>query len=192
MKKFCINLKERTDRRKSAINEFSRVGLNVSFFDAVKTSNGRDGCRMSHLSLMNKLVPYGKFAIFEDDVKFLPGAMKTLSAAMRQLPDNWDALYMGATLNHPLQRYSDNLFFLTGGWTTHAIIWNNKNGVVDEILNCASSIYKIDVFLTKLQKYRNIFVTYPMVATQMAGYSDIINKYTDYSVIDQRWEMYTK
>lgn len=190
MKKYCITLAERYDRTVQAKNEFSNCGLNVEMVTGIKLSPGWIGCRESYLSCLN----LGKnvFAIFEDDVMFMRCWRQTIRKAMLQLPKDWDALYLGATLNEPLERYSDNLFRLRKGWTTHAIIWNNQNGIVDYILNHADSIRKIDVFLACVQDMFNVYLTYPMVATQRPGHSDIINSYTDYSQIQERYERYTK
>lgn len=189
MKKYCINLPERYDRYCQADQEFFTAGLNVKFVNAIKSTPGYVGCAMSYLQCLNN--GNKTFAIFEDDVLFTNGWKWFLLKAMLQLPKNWDALYLGATLNEPLCRYSDNLFRLRKGWTTHAIIWNNQNGVVDYILNNADRVRKIDVFLTEVQDLFNVFITYPMCATQRPGHSDIVNKFTDYNQIQKRYEKYT-
>ena len=59
---------------------------------------------------------------------------------------NWDMLYLGATLNEKLERFSPHLFRLKKAWTTHAMIFNNQNGVIDYILNNNGGGRKIDVF----------------------------------------------
>jgi GR25 family glycosyltransferase involved in LPS biosynthesis len=200
MKKYLINLDKRTDKLETVTQELNRVGIkNWVRFPAVDTTDGKStvarhkGCVMSHLSVLNMAPKKGTFAIFEDDVMFLDGWKHTLLNSMRQLPDNWDALWLGSTLTQDLTRYSDNLFILKGGWTSHAILWNNRNGVVDYILNRAEDAQKIDVFYAdRIQREFNCYITYPMMVGQNPGYSDIIRRETDYSVIQDWYNKHIK
>lgn len=194
MRTYCINLPDRKDRRQEVLPEFKKFGIDPIFFEAVRTLNGRDGCRMSHLKLFEYLVSLNNFPVMvcEDDVVFQNYPLQVLNSAFESLPWDWDALWLGATLTEHLSRYNDNLFRLRGGWTTHCIIYNNPN-VLKYVLSHAEQIYKIDVFMADyVQKYFNCFITYPMIATQRAGHSDIINKFTDYSIIQERYDKYTQ
>ena len=51
---FYINLKHRTDRKKSVENELNTLGWKYERFEAIKLVNGRVGCSMSHLKLLEK------------------------------------------------------------------------------------------------------------------------------------------
>ena len=89
-------------------------------------------------------------------------------------------LYLGAHLLAPLERYSENLFRLKNGYTTHAIIYNNPD-MVRYILSQAENIRKIDVFYqTDIQENYKVFITWPMTATQSDSYSDITRRYNEY------------
>jgi GR25 family glycosyltransferase involved in LPS biosynthesis len=193
MKKYVINLNRRPDKLETVTKELNRVGiLNWERFNAIETPEPRDGCRASHLSVLNLAPKRGVFAVFEDDVKFIQ-PLSVLKRAMSQLPKNWDMLWLGSTLTQDLDRYSENLYRLKKGWTTHAYLVNNQNGVVDYILNNSGDAFKIDVFYADvIQEQYNCFVTYPMVASQRPGYSDIVKKHTEYKQIKERYELYTK
>lgn len=185
MKAYCMNLDERQGRW----DEFQtqKLPFAVERFAAIKMSPGWAGCRASYLELMKKVD--GLTVIFEDDCLFLQD-WSVVENAMKQLPETWDCLYLGATLNKPIERYSDNLFFLKAGWTTHAIIYHDRR-IPDYVLKNADKVRKIDVFLANVvQEKFNCFITYPLVATQRPGYSDIINGVTDYAIIKQRYAKY--
>ena len=188
MKAYCINLPERTDRWKLTVQEFTKTDFELVRFEGVKGSPGWAGCRDSHLKLLSEIRDQ-VFMICEDDIVFHTEIKNLLPVVMGQLKD-WDMLYLGATLNSPLKMYSENLYRLENAWTTHAIIYNNHR-VVNYILQNKENIRKIDVFfLHEIQDKFNCFVTYPMLATQRPGHSDVINKYTDYAAIEINYKKY--
>jgi hypothetical protein len=99
----------------------------------------------------------------------------TVEKAMSQLPESWDALWLGATLRKPIYKYSPNLHVLKGAYTTHAIIYNSQR-IVDFIVNQhrTPSGQNLDIFLKKVVQERfNCFITRPMCATQLSDWSDI-------------------
>jgi GR25 family glycosyltransferase involved in LPS biosynthesis len=191
MKVYCINLAERFLKWTDTQQEFKDKEFELIRVDAMKTRKGWVGCRESHFKAMEQ-APGEVFMICEDDILFLPDAMENLNKAFNQLPDNWDLLYLGATLNEPLKRYSDNLFELKKAWALHGVIYNGRM-VADFVLSNRDNIRKIDVFFADIvQEGFKCYLTYPMVATQRPGYSDIINSDTNYDMITERYKMYTK
>ena len=185
MKTYCINLKERPERWVEF--QTQKLPFEVERFEAIKASPGWLGCTKSYLEVMKKVE--GLTLVLEDDCLFLEN-WDLVNKILLQLPVTWDCLYFGATLNEPLERFSDNLFILKKGWTTHAILYRDRR-IPDFILDNASRVRKIDVFLAdEVQSRFNCFITYPLVATQRPGYSDIINNHTDYEVIKERYDKY--
>ncbi len=149
------------------------------------------GCTESHLKLLSEIKDE-VFMICEDDIVLNERVDDWLTVIFDQLPDNFDMLYLGATLNAPLRKYSANLYRLKNAWTTHAIIYNNYR-VGEYVLNHREEIRKIDVFfLEEIQEKFNCFITFPMLATQRPGHSDIINKFTDYAAIETNYKKYVK
>ena len=190
LKVFCVNLDERKDRWEETQEEVKNFGIEVERFPAIKHKRGHTGCIMSHMKLWRKAKDLGIWMVIEDDIMFLENARENLEKAISQLPEDWSALYLTATLNQPLERVSDNLLRLKRGWTTCGIIWNNQNGIVDYIIENHNA-NKVDVFLSDVvqEKYR-CFLAFPMPATQRPGHSDIVNRHTDYKAILNRYERY--
>ena len=199
MKSICINLDSRKDKWEAVQPEFAKLGVTPERFSAIRGTSGirkkdgRDGCRQSHLACMEKLRPEGIFMILEDDILCcVDNAKEALEIAMEQLPEDWDALWLGANLQIPIERYSENLFSLKGAFTTHAIIWNNQNHVVDEILNYYNHENPFDVYLRdEIQENFKVFITYPMILTQKQWDSDICNR-TDAGTILRNFTKYCK
>lgn len=186
-KALCINLKERGDRWSQFVTQI--LPFPVERHEAIKDSIGWVGCRASYLEALKKV--YGLSFIMEDDCMFLYD-WSFIEDLMGQLPADWDCLYLGATLNEPLVRFSANLYKLTKAWTTHAILYNGRK-VPDFILSHERDIRKIDVFLANhVQPSYKCFITYPMTATQRPSFSDVIRRQQDYAVIKERYEMYVK
>ena len=186
----CINLAHRQDKWEAVQKEFVMLGVEPIKFDAIlgegdnKRQRGRNGCTRSHLACMEKMVSEGVFMILEDDILgCVDIPFEVLKSALEELPvDGWDALYLGANIQKPLDKYSRHLYHLEGGLTTHAIIWNNQNGVVDDILANPNKELAFDDWMVEIQEKRNIFIAYPMILTQRQWDSDIAHR-TDASVL---------
>lgn len=181
MIKYCISLPERPEKWEVAQQEFKKLDGNVMKWNATKKVIGFDGCRESHLGLLEHLRYDFKdelYMVFEDDCLFcVDNPQHEISKAMLELPKDWDMLYLGATLNEPLVKYSEHLYRLKRGYTTHAMIFNNQNGVIDFILENNGGGRKIDVFYADVvQEQFNCYITAPMIATQRNGFSDILNR----------------
>lgn len=190
---YCINLDNRRDKWEKVQKEASSLGVDLIRFSALKAGkiSGHAGCLASHMALLRRVRDEGVFMIIEDDMKVLAeNPIELINRAYSQLPKDWDMLYLGATLTKQLDRYSENLFRLEHAWATHAVIYNNQNGVVDYILENHNE-QKFSVFLGRVVQYKfNCYITYPMVATQAAGRSDILRHYVDYKVIEKRYNLY--
>jgi len=192
MKTYCINLADRPDRWSKVQKEIGRLRQDVERFDAVKCEVGHDGCKASHIKLLSE-VREELFMVIEDDFKIsCKHPFTILNMAFRQLPDNWDMLYLGATLTKKIERFSPNLFILKQAVATQGIIYNNQNGVVDYIVKNHNR-NRFSTFLAEdVQEKFNCFVTYPMVATQAPGFSDLLNKYTSGKEIKKAFKRYAR
>jgi len=175
MKSFVINLNHRKDRMEAFSH--NKFPFDVERVSAIERDNGAEGCILSHFQILESQKEY-PFVIFEDDCQLIE-PWSLVEKAMSQLPEDWDALWLGATLDAPLKRYSENLFRLNKGYCTHAIIYNSQR-MVDYILNNFASTKGrkiIDVFYYEtIQELFNCFITYPMVALQAEGWSDIMKR----------------
>jgi len=191
MKAYCINLDSRPDKWEWISEESKKLDLELVRFSGFKRNKGHEGCRLSHLTLLAELKDQGEFMIIEDDMEIcVDNPIELMNEAYSQLPEDWDMFYLGATLNQKLEQYSKNLYRLKAAWATQAIIYNNQNGVVDYIIENHNQP-KFSVFLSNdVQNNFNCYITYPMIATQHAGMSDILRHYVDYKVITDRYKKY--
>ncbi|KKM64874.1 hypothetical protein LCGC14_1496970 [marine sediment metagenome] len=186
MKTYCINLDSRPRKWKRVQKEAAKVDIKLERFSGIKTDYGHIGCTNSHKAILDKAKGNGIFMIIEDDFKICVESPKAMLAlAMSQLPDDWDMLYLGATLSKSLDIFSSNLYRLQGGLAAHAIIYNNQNGVIDYILKSQTGPILDKFYRDVVQKKFNCFITFPMMATQRAGRSDILNKRTSYKNIER-------
>lgn len=195
MKAFVMNLEDRPDR----MEEFKKNNFpfEVERFNAIKTDPGWKGCTKSQLVILSRQKDF-PFIIFEDDCVLLK-SWDVVENAMKQLPEDWDMLYLGATLERPIERYSENLFRLKNAYCAHAIIYNSKRAV-DYILNEHENFFRnsserntLDVFyFYAVQEKFNCFIVSPLVATQRPGFSDIENMNVDYIQIINHFNLYTK
>lgn len=191
MLSYVINLDRRVERWYYIREHLADLDIKPIRFPAI--DNKWKGCRDSHLAIIEKcfnMPDVTEFAIYEDDAKFLQ-PWSIVEEAMSQLPDSWDCLYLGASPQVPQERYSDNLFRLYGAWTTHAMIWHKRRGgAIEYILNHKSDIGKIDVFMSNIiQANFGVFVTYPMVATQVQFQSDTCHR-SDVSTIEVNYKKF--
>jgi GR25 family glycosyltransferase involved in LPS biosynthesis len=190
LKAIVINLDERTDRMEQfKKNEFP---FEVERFSAFKMESGQDGFTLSTRTLLSQITEF-PVLICEDDCVMLENWM-VVQRAMAELPDDADALWLGATLTQPLEKYSEYLFRLKRAYTTHAIIYYSKR-MVDYILNLnVPSGINLDIFyFLHVQKEFNCFITNPICATQSDGYSDVSGqemKFYDYII--ESYNKFTK
>lgn len=174
---WVINLSDRKDR----LTEFysQAFPFEVKRFEAIKHNPGIVGCNLSHHEILKQATKF-PFIIFEDDCKMIE-QWDVLYNAMKQLPKDWDMLYLGANCHEPIKKVSENLCRIVQGKCTHAIMYNSQR-VVDYILR---ELHKpetiIDGFYCSDVCYKfNCYITYPMMAVQRAGESDIVDGYRDY------------
>lgn len=174
MEIYLINRQDRPERRLHAMEQLKSQNLNAHLYPAKIDKIGWKGCRDSHLSCLNSILWSEEMgAIFEDDVLFLAD-MDLAFEAMVELPVAWDCLYLGASPRQHQKLYSPRLYKLNDALTTHAIIWNpRQGGAVEYILDHEEEIGKYDVFLREeIQPKFNCFMTKPLICTQKQFQSD--------------------
>lgn len=183
MKSLVINRFDRPERLSATQEQFNRYSWDVEVFPAIM--NGWQGCRDSHLTLLEKYRNEETLLIFEDDVLFVNNPVMLIPQAMANLPELWDMLYLGISPLRPYNRYSNHLFRVDGGHTTHAIIWHNRpNGAVEYILNHRNDILKWDTYLSmEIHKIFNCFVIFPLLCTQRQEKSDTCHRSDASSII---------
>ena len=196
---YCINLDHRTDRWGHAQEEFEKLGIKdrVKRFSAIKHNDGRIGLIKSNLKIVKDVKKRNlkNVLIFEDDVKILwkNNPMETLSAALSQLNSDWDMFYLGANTHRKLIKINKNLILLKFAYATQSISFNSK--VYDKFIEYAENTNQItnmaqilDVWISRnIQETGKVYMTNPMITTQLDSFSDIENRVVNYGYIEQRF-----
>lgn len=177
--------------------EFSRVGLEVEKFQAVKEIGPHQSFSHSERNILLDFLHSDAQTLLhlEDDCIFRD--LNHLPKAIDELPDDWDILYLGANLilwevNTPEpERHSEHLFRVKAAWTTHAIAYNKK--CVRALLEKQPgfSVQIFDNYLSlRLEEFK-AFVVAPMVAYQRPRMSSIWQRDVpdDYTPIFEASEM---
>jgi len=88
---------------------------------------GALGCLRSHRIALEyaKLKGWEMVLILEDDAQPVEGFNEKLADAMRELPEDFDMLWLGGNNNTPPAPYSPLLKQLTGSWGTYGMVIRN-------------------------------------------------------------------
>ena len=191
MKTIVINREDRPERLAATKEQLDRFGIEFEVFPAV--IGGWKGCRLSHLGVLEKYINEDRILIFEDDIHFLQYPQQALEKAFNELPEDWDLLYLGISPLKKYERYSEHLFKVNGGYTTHAILYNNRDdSVIEYILRHRDNVIKWDLFLSNvIHPLFKCFCIYPMTVTQRRERSDTC-KYADVSSILRNYQKYCR
>lgn len=189
---YVINLDRRPDRYEAFQKEISKYGIkNVERFSAIDgtTSNnikllaGEIGVLQSHLEIVKKCKKEGlnNVLIMEDDVYFSDEILK-LDEYMASVPEDWEFIYFGG--NHvygtPPVLVNDKIIKLNYTVALQCVAINGS--IFDVIEKILPKMQKqVDVYYAELQKTFNVYGFHPNMAKQTAGFSDIQNRYVDYS-----------
>jgi GR25 family glycosyltransferase involved in LPS biosynthesis len=199
MRAFVINLEGRPDR----LEAFRRqeFPFKVERIQAIKSRIGEDGCTQSHLLALRSITEFPT-VVFEDDavLKYpwhtdYPDLFWSVEKIMKQLPDDYDGFWLGANLQSPLKRYSDNLFHLYGAYCLHAVVYNSQ-AMVDYVLqnHDTPSGRNLDIFYhNEVFKRFKCFISSPQLCVQSAGVSNICGDWTNYAPeLEERFTLMTK
>ena len=180
MKPIVINLDSRPDRLKRFTKEIKALGIKTfDRFPAISQPDPLRGNGRSHYQCLKA----GYRMIFEDDAFFIPGAVDILAKAKKQLPKDWDLLYLGGNVEEPLKSHSENLFRCTAAWGSYAIIYSDKGA--ERVLNEYDPFTgRFEIFDVYLRRNSNIdlqaYIVSPIICWTYAGYSDVNNREENY------------
>jgi len=192
-KVFVINLDHRIDRWEKVVDRFKSINLNdYERFSAIKSQEGWEGCKLSHLSIIKiaKERGYKNFIVFEDDFLLHDNFENLLKDTLSQLPNNWDMFYLGGNTSYSKYKelISPNIIKLDSVLTTHC--YAMKETLYDRVLNEANKMspqrdffrgQAIDVYYSQfICKDSNVYIAEPMLCYQEEGYSDIEKKIMNY------------
>lgn len=175
-KKFCLSLDSRPDRWGESLAEFFKVGYEVERISGVEGNFNQ-----AYYNALEVASEFESSLIFEDDVEFIK--WDHIEDAFSQLPDDWDLFALGYSLNTDHRnKVSENLYKYENGWTTHAIAY--KKSLVEWILKefdfSKGIIFDEWIRVNVLPKF-NCYLIYPMACIQRASFSNIRNRFEDYT-----------
>lgn len=178
---FCLNLDSRKDRWEESEEEFKKVGYTVERVQGVEGNFNK-----GYYGALKAASKYKSSLILEDDVEFVK--WDHLDSAFKQLPKDWDVFAIGCSLiSEHKSKVSENIYRYENGWATHAIAYKKK--VIDWMLKEFrfedGIIFDEWIRVNVLPKF-NCYVIYPMAAIQRASFSDIRNRFVDYTEFFKR------
>ncbi len=203
---YYINLDRRADRRahmESQLMRRSLVGARVAAIDGagikwepkfgINSKFWNSGAFAYCLSYRCAIIDAMKnghenILVMDDDAVLSDNLFQVLDKAFNDLPKQWHMLYLGANHGVPTpvampteaDRVGDYLYKLKGSMGSHAIIINKV--VFPTLLNFLASPYApLDLYFSLYQKFFPCYITYPGLAHQLGGHSDIIDEDIDYS-----------
>lgn len=181
-----IHLESRTDRLQGLDEEMFKLVDEYEIFPATNPPgmSSAMGSVHSHIEVLKDVE--GLLLVCEDDVCFLDADLSKplFEAAMKELPPDWDMLYLGGNPKVPQFRFSKHLFWSEGGiHTNHAILYAQKarEYILGHFDYRTDEIATYDHWLfMKGQKIMKVFIMSPMIAFQRPGFSDCRGNYQDY------------
>lgn len=192
----CINLDDRKDRWNDCVAIFRKHFLEVERLPAIygKDLNipytegfwyhGQLGSGLSHLFAVKYAKQLGlkNILILEDDVDFHDDLYPIFDQVLKELPSNWDFLYLGGIHLDMPTTFSKHLARITNTLSIHAYAVNHTayDIAIKALMDMEES--SDQNFRKKLQKDHNFFVTNPHLAWQRSGYSTTMGMHVDLSV----------
>lgn len=196
---YYINLEERKDRKELVESELTKMKWKYKRFNAIRLKDGRAGCSMSHLKLleMARAENLEYIVIVEDDIQFTNPEKYNymLSEFKRFMTENkgdYDVLLLAGNLRPPFGRVNDLIYRITKSWTTtgyivkrhyyDSLIQNIEEGIILLMNNpSVNGQYEIDSYWQQLQAKDRWYILAPRTVTQRPNFSTIENRYTDYN-----------
>ena len=128
----------------------------------------------------------GDVLIFEDDATYR-GWATNLENAIKNLPDGWEMLMLGANIkDQRIDRINNTLARTYGAWTTHAIYYSHK--LCKELATLELSVPIDEYFRTVIHPRGNSYIVYPFLSYQRPSDSDIEGGFKDYTSLFQESE----
>jgi GR25 family glycosyltransferase involved in LPS biosynthesis len=193
----CVNLDRRPDRWAAVRRQFDRAGLSVARLaahdGAVLTppeqwrhSRGAYGCALSHLDAVRAARDAGceSVLIFEDDLELAPDFAGRLPGFLAAVPEDWAAIYLGATHAEDPRPVVPGVVRLTESYGTWAYALRNTH--FDEFIALLEPMNRFADEVTRiLQRRHPYYCAEPPLAWDTCDYSDIYE-----AEIDRWWNRY--
>ncbi len=168
------------DKRKIHFTqEIEKYGFDYTEFPCLTHDNGTIGNALTFQAIFK--ANQGKdIIVLEDDVKFI---LDPSQINFKDFPDDWDVIYLGANLTEQTSFVNETVRKVHGAWTTHACAY--RASFIDRVMKEFDPLRDLcfDEWLRVNANSLNLYITYPMYATQINGWSEINKKEINYQVI---------
>jgi len=198
---YYINLEKSLDRRIQVEKELKRMNWKYERFDAISAEDGRLGCCISHLKIieMAKEKDLEYVVVVEDDIRFTqPKKYNRMLSEFKKFTKlnnmKYDVLLFGANIPNKangIKKVNDLIYKVTTGLTSTGYIVNkhyydtlidNYRESVKLLINYRDlDIGCIDINWLKLQNTGDWYILFPRTITQRPARSLIQNNYVDYT-----------
>jgi hypothetical protein len=184
---YCMNLKCRPDRWAETVEEVKKLGNDYRLirYEAVEDrKNPVRGNAQTFLDLIRMAKKQKREAILigEDDMVLCDESRDGWERAVDELPDNWDILLGGVYFIKGKEDITPHLCKITDFCALHFIMV--RRSAYDLVLNYEKNNYgfrNIDRYIGRLgvTGKLNVYLAWPMISSQRAGYSDLRKKEVD-------------
>lgn len=138
---------------------------------------------------------FKRILVFENDVLFVHDPNKYLPLCLRQLMDtDWHIFHLGPNTHQPFEKFvSPNLLPMQKCRSTHAVAYSREGmrqilKSINDVNFTIKSESHIDIFMERIiQPLGECYCSYPFLATQRDGYSDIVNRNVSNDYIMKRY-----
>lgn len=196
---YLINLPERKDRLEKSYKELLHYQIPFEIIKAIKYNNGAHGLFQTMLGIFNSAIEnnYNNILIFEDDVQLADNVNEIMKRVVKELPSDYDLVYLGANVNAPLYVVPgcDHILQCNFAIATHAVGYSRKG--IERFLEkktlmqgIGQKFIPVDMELvTQVQIRNKTYVVNPMLAFQRPGFSDVEKRDVDYkNFIQERFQ----
>jgi GR25 family glycosyltransferase involved in LPS biosynthesis len=181
-KVIVINLAKRPDRMAEIKAQLDAHKITFERFEAIDGQelgvSGVAACTMSHRAVIEKYKGCQNLFIFEDDAQLSPDFALLWDNFIENLPDDWQMLYLGCN-KIEFNPVADGVSRLLAGVATHA--YAAKQSVFDSMIEASKRAEAIDLSYMQLQVAVPVYVATPSMVGQVPGFSDIEQRFTDYT-----------
>lgn len=190
---YYINLDNRTDRLNSISQQLLENNISAKRVRGIipddnphPINNGQLGCLLSHLSIITDAMinNYNSILILEDDTIFKKNFISLFSRLIYYLPTQWHMIYLCGNHFGGIEHVNDYIYKSNGTLSTNAY-GINKSIFHRLYAALTTKPYNspVDSIYCSLHKDVLAYVSVPNLCYQMAGFSDIENKITDYDIL---------
>lgn len=195
VKKVLISLPKRDDRRAAFFSQNINIGT-IQVFNAIdkdkiyysgRLKKGQVACKMSHRQVIIENRNEPCVMLIEDDAIFNKGICEVFFEAIKDLPENWDMLYLGAHHFYEPKKINGKIYTCNVALSTVCYIVNKK--MYDIIIKGLEKDVILDIYYTNViqQKY-NCYCIFPNLVTQANGMSDIEGGVVNYEKFYNKWQ----